>query len=69
MEAVVLVPGEAILFIRRCSLKEGFLYHNTQDIELGWRGPVNWVRRSAQLEATTNKKVAKLLWMPSWRRK
>ena len=53
-KAVVLVLGEAILFFRRCLLKEGLLYHNTQDVELSLRGPVNWARRTAQVEVTIN---------------
>ena len=31
-EAVVLAPGEAILFFGRCSLKEGLLSSNAEDI-------------------------------------
>ena len=53
-EVVVLVPGEAILFFGRHSLKEGLLYHNAQDVELGLRGPVNWSRRIVQIKVTVN---------------
>ena len=51
-EVVVLVPGEAVLFFRRCSLKEGLLYNNGWDVDLGLSGPVSWAGRIAQVEAT-----------------
>ena len=35
-EAVALVLGEAILFLEWCSVKEGLLYRNAQDVEPGW---------------------------------
>ena len=53
-EAVVLAPGEAILFIGRHSCKEGLLYRNAQDIELGLKGQVNWAGRTVQIEAAIN---------------
>ena len=53
-KAVVLVLGQAILFFGRCSCKEGLLYRNAQDIELGLKGHANWAGRTAQVEATVN---------------
>ena len=53
-KAVVLAPGEAILFFGRHSCKEGLLFRNAKDVELGLRGPVNWAGRTAQVEATVN---------------
>ena len=49
-EAVVLVLGETILFFGRCLHKEGLLYRNTKDVELGLSGPVSWAERIAQVE-------------------
>ena len=65
-KSVVLVPGEAILFFRRCSCKEGLLYSNVQDIEHGLKGPVNWAGRITQVEVTINtmQKVTEPLQMP-----
>ena len=53
-KAVVLVPGEAILFFGRCSLREGLLCSSAEDVELGLRGPVNWAVRTVQVEAIIN---------------
>ena len=53
-KAVVLLPGEEILFFRRCSLKEGLLYSNAQDVELSLRGPVSLAGRTLQVEMTIN---------------
>ena len=50
-EAVVLSPGEAILFFGRCSRNEGLPYHKARDIEFGLGGPFNWAGRPAQIEA------------------
>ena len=36
-EAVVLVPGDAILFFTRCSCKKGLLYRDAKDIALSLR--------------------------------
>ena len=54
MEAVVLSPGEAILYFGRHLHQEGFLYRNAKDIELSLRGTVNWAGKAAQVEATVN---------------
>ena len=32
----------------------GLLYDNAHDVEFGLRGPVNWARRTVQVEATVN---------------
>ena len=53
-EAVILAPGEAILFFRRCSQNGGLLYCDTQDIEHGLMGSITWVRRTVQVEVTVN---------------
>ena len=34
-KAVVLLPGDAILFFSRCSKKKGLPYHRTRDVEFG----------------------------------
>ena len=53
-KAVVLAPGKAVLFFGRCLHREGLLYRNVQDIELGLSGPVSWTGRMMQVEATVN---------------
>ena len=53
-KAVVLAPGEAILFFGRCSQREGLPYRSAKDVEFSLRGPVNWAGRTAQMEATAN---------------
>ena len=47
-KVVVLVLGEAVLFFGRHSCKEGLLYRNAKDVDLGLRGPVSWARRTAR---------------------
>ena len=49
---MVLVPGEALLFFKRHSFKEGLLYNNTLDIEFSLSCPVSWARRTVQVEVT-----------------
>ena len=51
IEAMVLSPGEAILFFGRCSKNEGLPYHRERDNEFGLGGPFNWARRTVQIEA------------------
>ena len=50
-EAVVLSPGEVILFFSRHSKDEGISYCRARNIEFGLGGPFNWTGRSAQTEA------------------
>ena len=51
-EAVVLAPGEVILFFRWWLLKEGIPLGNARDVGFCFAGPVNWARREAQVEMT-----------------
>ena len=51
-EAVVLSPGEAILFFGRFSKNERLSYHRARDIEFGLGGPFNWAERLAHIEAS-----------------
>ena len=51
-EAVVLSPGEAILFFGRCSRNEELTYHRARNIEFGLGGPFYWAGRPAQIEAS-----------------
>ena len=51
-EAVVLFPGEAILFFCRHSKNEGLPYHQAREIEFGLGGPFSWAQRSVQIEAS-----------------
>ena len=51
-EAMVLSPGEAILFFGRCSRNKGLPYCRARDVEFGLGGPFNWAGRSAQIEAS-----------------
>ena len=53
-EAVVLAPGEAILFFGRCLCNGGLLYCDAQDIDHGLRCSVMWTGRTAQVEVTAN---------------
>ena len=53
-EAEVLAPGEAILFFGRWSCKEGFPYTSARDVGFSLTGTINWARRRAQVEATTD---------------
>ena len=50
-EAMVLSPGEAILFFSRCSKNKELPYHRARNIEFGLGGPFNWAWRPAQIEA------------------
>ena len=49
-KAVVLAPGEAVLFFRRYLLKEGLLYNNAWHVEFGLHSPVSWAGRTVQVE-------------------
>ena len=53
-EVVVLAPGEAILFFGRWSCKEGLSYTSARDVGFSLTGPVNWARRTVQVEVTAN---------------
>ena len=53
-KAVVLAPGEAILFFGRWSLKEGLPHRKTRDVAFSIAGPVTWGRRQAQVKMTVN---------------
>ena len=49
--AMVLSPGETILFFSRCSKNERFPYCKARDVEICLGGPFNWPGRSVQIEA------------------
>ena len=49
--AMVLSPGEAILFFGKHSKNEGLPYCKARGIEFGLGGPFNWAGRSVQIEA------------------
>ena len=51
-KAVILSPGEAILFFSRCSRNKGLPYCRGRSIELGLGGPFSWPGRPAQIEAS-----------------
>ena len=53
-KAVVLDPGEAILFFGRWSLKEGLPHRKVRDVAFSMAGPVIWARRGAQVKMTVN---------------
>ena len=50
-KAIVLSPGDTILFFSRHSKNEGLPYHKARDVEFGLGGLLNWAGRSAQMEA------------------
>ena len=50
-EAMILSPGEVILFLGRCFKNEGIPYHRERDIEFGLWGQFNWAWRSVEIEA------------------
>ena len=50
--AMVLSPGEAILFFGRHSKNEGLSYCKARGIEFGLGGQFNWAERSVQIEAS-----------------
>ena len=50
-KAMVLTPGEAILFFSRCSRNEGLPYCSARNVEFGLGGPSNWAGRPTQIEA------------------
>ena len=54
--AVVLAPGEAILFFGRHSFMEGLLYRYAQDIKVGLRDPVSWTGKNAWVKVTMHTK-------------
>ena len=51
-EAMVMSPGEDILFFSRCSRNEGLPYCRARNIEFGLGGLFNWVGRPVQIEAS-----------------
>ena len=51
-EAMVLSPGETILFFSRHSKNKGLPYHRARNVEFSLRGLFNWAGRSAQIEAS-----------------
>ena len=53
-KAVVLAPGEAILFFGCQSLKEGIPLRNARNVGFSLTGPVNWVCRTVQVQVTVN---------------
>ena len=53
-EAVVLAPGEAILFFGQWSIKEGLPLGNARDVGFSLTGPVNWASRTVHVESTVN---------------
>ena len=50
-KAMVLSPGEAILFFSRCYKNKGLPYCKARDVEFGLGGSFNWAVSSAQIEA------------------
>ena len=50
-DAVVLSPGEAILFYSRHSRNEDLPNRRARNIEFGLGGPFNWAGRPTQIEA------------------
>ena len=68
---MVLTLEEVVLFFGRHSHREGLPCRIARDIEFSMRGPVNWVRRTAQVEVTKILclKAVELLQIPSWKRK
>ena len=50
-KAMVLSPGEAILFFGRHSKNEGIPYCMARNVELGLEDQFNWAGRSTQIEA------------------
>ena len=51
---MVLSPGEANLFFGRQLHKEGLPYTSAGGIGFSLTDPVNWARRTVQVEATVN---------------
>ena len=51
-EAMLLSPGEAILFFSRHSRNEALPYCRVRNIKFRLGGPFNWVRRPTQIEAS-----------------
>ena len=49
-EAVVLAPGEVILFFGWQLLKEGLPLGDPRDVGFCLAGPVNWARKEVQVE-------------------
>ena len=50
-KAMVLSPGEAILFFSRHSRNEGLSYCRARNVEFDLGGPFNWAGRPTQIEA------------------
>ena len=53
-KAMVLGPGEAVLFFGRWSLKEGLPHGKARDVAFCVAGPVTWTGRQAQVKTTVN---------------
>ena len=53
-KAVILAPGEAILFFGRQLHKEGLPFGSARDVRFRLKGSVNWAERLPQVEATVN---------------
>ena len=49
---MVLSPGEAILFFRRCLRNKELLYQKAKDVEFSLGDPFNWARKPAQIEVS-----------------
>ena len=64
-KAMVLSPGEPILFFGRCSKNEGLPYCRARGIEFGLGDPFNWAGRSVLIEAL--RKTMQEVTMPSSR--
>ena len=64
-KAMVLSPGEAILFFGRHSKNEGLLYHRARDIKFGLGDPFNWVGGQCRLKL--GGKLCRKVAMPSLR--
>ena len=52
-KAVVLVPGQAVLFFGRGSQDEGIFYQEVLDIAFQLSGDVIWIGRPVAVEVTT----------------
>ena len=51
-KAVVLSPGEAILFFSKCSRNEGLPYYRARNVDFGLGGPFSWAGRPTQIEVS-----------------
>ena len=53
-KAVVLAPGEAILFFGRWSLNEGLPHRKAKDVAFSMTGPIIWAERQVQVKTTVD---------------